>query len=361
MARIKWLGYFLLKSIAQRRGRFVISSIAVMLFTALFTAFVVLSGGMRQKMDKELQRYGANMIITDKRGFPIDHKVLDEILDVSDRIKSHQEHIYGTIRINGSTVEVIGMKRESLQGARLLGRFPTRANEIALGRRLQDAFGIKTGDRITDEKSGRSFLITGIFEKGTKEDTSVIMDMSAAKGFFEIDGVSALLLNVDTRYIDSIAGIIKKRFPSLRVKTIKQVAMAQQRLLHKIELLMLLVSVVVLFSAVVTLGSTVGANIIERMEEIGLMKALGAVNTDVKSFFLSEALIFGTVGGISGWFVGVLVAEAVSKSAFNSLVGVNLMWFPAVLLFSVFISVFAAYLPVRQTTRLKPSQILRGE
>ncbi len=361
MEKLRWLGYFLIKSIAQRKGRFLIASLAVMLATAVLTAFLLLSVGVRQKMSMELQRYGANMVITDKRGYPINHQIIDKLLSATGKIRSYQEHIYGTFRINGQTFEVTGMNKDALQGARLNGHFPVRANEVAVGVRLKDALQLELGDSIKDESTGESFKVSGIFEKGTKEDSSFVIDLSVARRLFNIKGVSALFLNVDTRYLDTFKKEIQKEFPFLRVKTIKQVALAEERLLRKIELLMIIVSVVVLFSAVVTLGSTVGANIIERMEEIGLMKALGARGADVKGFFLVEAVLFGALGAVTGFFVGIAVAEAVSKSAFNSFVSINPLWFPVLFLLSIGVSVFAAYLPVRGAMGLKPSQILRGE
>ncbi len=360
MKRRNWLNYFVFRNISIRKGRFFIATAAVALMVSVLTAFVVLSTGIRDKMSKELQSYGANMIITQSSGLPLSEEVKKQISSL-EHVRGYKGHIYGTLSVGGHLIEVIGVKKEDFIGARIDGSFPSGEREVALGTRLSEALGITKGQSLKEDKTGMTFRVSGIFEKGSKEDSSLVMPLKNARRLFNIDGYSALLLNVDTRYMDNVRAEIKRLFPSLKVTTVRQVALAEQRLLRKIELLMVVVSVVVVFSAAITMGSTVGANIIERMEEIGLMKALGAMASEVRNFFLYEALISGIVGALSGSLLGIGVAELVSRTAFNSFVSVELKWLPLLILAGVLIAISATYIPVRRATAMRPSHILRGE
>ena len=104
-----------------------------------------------------------------------------------------------------------------------------------------------------------------------------------------------------------------------------------------------------------------GANVIERREEIGLMKALGATRADIRRFFLSEALLAGFFGACAGYLFGVAVAEAVSVKAFGSYVPVNLLVVVAAVASGMVISAVSTYFPVRDAMRYNPAVILRGE
>ncbi len=360
MKKGSWLNYFVFKNIKLRKGRFFIAISAVMLTVAVLTAFVVLSTGIREKMSRELQSYGANMIVTTLTGLPLKEDVTKRIVS-NPLVRGFKAHIYGTLTIRGQELEVIGVRKKDFKGVRLEGSFPEGGNQVIVGVKLAEALGIKKGQSLKEEKRGVTFRVSGIFERGSKADTAIVMDLATAREFFGIKGFSALLLNVDTRYISRFTSELKRDFPSLKITTVKQVALAEEKLLKKIELLMVVVSLVVVFSAAITMGSTVGANIIERMEEIGLMKALGARASEVGRFFLYEAMLSGIIGSLLGTLAGVAIAEAVSRTAFNSFVGVEIFWLPLLICLGVVIAVAATLLPVRRATSMRPSSILRGE
>ncbi len=358
---MNWFFYFLKRSISQRKSRFVIASSAVMLTVSVLTALVTVSIGMREKIGAELRQYGANMIVTDSRGGYLSEKIVKEISGISKHIKDTTAHIYAMADIDGKRYEIIGLDPSKFRGARVDGRLPEGTREVMVGVNIKGLLNIKIGDKLHFDNAEQEYTVTAFFEKGSDEDSAIVMPLDAARQLFGLKGVSALLLNVDTRYIEEVRKEIKKQYPSVSVKTVRQVAVAEEQLLKKVELLMILVTLVVLFSSVITLGSTMGANVIERMEEIGLMKALGATRAKVRDFFLYESVMAGLVGGAVGIIAGVVVAEGVSRSAFGSFVPVTVAIFPLLILTGVFIAVAATYFPVRDAMRAVPSQILRGE
>src|SRR5204862_5367436 len=66
--------------------------------------------------------------------------------------------------------------------------------------------------------------------------------------------------------------------------------------------------------AVATLGivNTLVMAILERRREIGVLKALGAADSDVKRLFFVEAGVIGLFGGILGVFLGWLIGRTLN-------------------------------------------------
>src|SRR6185503_11796890 len=69
--------------------------------------------------------------------------------------------------------------------------------------------------------------------------------------------------------------------------------------------------------AVSSLGivNTMVMSILERTREIGIMKAIGGDNADIRRIFLVEASAIGLLGGVAGVALGWLVGRAVNFGA----------------------------------------------
>ncbi len=78
---------------------------------------------------------------------------------------------------------------------------------------------------------------------------------------------------------------------------------------------MLAISILVLVFAVALLMRSGIESVMERITEVGLMKALGWRNSDVGHLFMIEALFSGVFGGILGCGVGWLIAWGFGEKA----------------------------------------------
>ena len=125
--------------------------------------------------------------------------------------------------------------------------------------------------------------------------------------------------------------------------------------------------------AVSSLGivNTMVMSILERTKEIGIMKAIGASDGDIRRIFLVEASVIGFLGGVAGLALGWLVGRAINIGAniyIESQGGTaatlfSLPWWlvAGALAFSILVSVIAGSYPANRAARLEPMQALRHE
>jgi len=125
--------------------------------------------------------------------------------------------------------------------------------------------------------------------------------------------------------------------------------------------------------AVATLGiiNTLVMAILERRREIGIFKALGAADRDVKQLFFVEAGVMGLVGGllgvIFGWFIGTGITWGTNLYLKRQNLPVahvfSVPWWLVLgaIAFAVMVSLAAGLLPATRAARLNPVEALRYE
>jgi putative ABC transport system permease protein len=125
--------------------------------------------------------------------------------------------------------------------------------------------------------------------------------------------------------------------------------------------------------AVATLGiiNTLVMAILERRREIGIFKALGAADSDVKQLFFVEAGVMGFVGGLLGvtfgWFIGTGITWGTNVYLKRQNLPVahvfSVPWWLVLgaIAFAVMVSLAAGLFPATRAARLDPVEALRYE
>jgi putative ABC transport system permease protein len=125
--------------------------------------------------------------------------------------------------------------------------------------------------------------------------------------------------------------------------------------------------------AVATLGivNTLVMAILERRREIGVLKALGAADSDVQQLFFLEAGVMGFFGGVFGVLFGWLLGRAVTFGTNVYLQRQNLnpielssvpLWLVfSALIFAILVSLAAGLYPASRAAKLNPVDALRYE
>ena len=124
--------------------------------------------------------------------------------------------------------------------------------------------------------------------------------------------------------------------------------------------------------AVLGMFNTLTISLLERTQEIGLMKALGARNTDMRKLFIFEAVLLSFIGAVIGIvtaiFNGLIVDEIMNKFASRRGVGLEFSLFatPAWLIlglvgFMILVGLLVVLMPARRAEKINPIDALRRE
>ena len=205
-------------------------------------------------------------------------------------------------------------------------------NNIILGSELAKLLHVHSGDTINllsitdgiriDEEGDRSFFtVTGVFRSGFYEydlgwgfvniETAAKLSRAAAPVF----GIKLKNRWQDQRAIEEI----KKVLPSSAAEG-SQISIRSWRDYNRAFFGALRTEKLVMFILVGLIFIVVGLNIfqaqrrivLERREEIGLLRALGASDTAVRLIFVLDGLIIGLAGACLGIVPGLLIASHIT-------------------------------------------------
>lgn len=250
---------------------------------------------------------------------------------------------------------------------------------------------IHAGDKIhlAGSKSSLDVEVAGVFDSGGDEDGEIYVPLDAAQELAGLDGkvdsieVSALTtpdnelaekaakdpssLSVSqyetwycTAYVSSICYQIEEVITDSVASAVRQVADSEGQILDKTQMLMILITFLSLIGAALGICNLVTASVMERSQEIGLMKAVGAHNSSVTGLILTEIFCTALIGTAVGFFAGIGFAQIIGQSVFQSSISMRPMVIPIVIVLVAFVTFLGCIPAIRMLQSLRPTEVLHG-
>lgn len=275
---------------------------------------------------------------------------------------------------------------------KVTGEWPSDEKpEALIGHKLRTSAGWKTGSTINLDygKERQSIRITGEVETGGAEDQQLLLPLAVVQKLLNQPGkmqsvrISALTvpesqlskkarrdvesLNAAeydswycTAYVSSIAHQLEEAFPGTTVRPIWQVAASEGVVVGKVQLLLIVATIAALIAASMGIASLTTTTILERTQEIGLMKALDARLWQILTLFYAESALNGLAGGLLGCAAGWGLAQLIGWELFGSALNFNWIVVPSVLVLSIAISLVGTWIPAQRIAKLYPAEVLYG-
>jgi putative ABC transport system permease protein len=321
-------------SLKRRRAKVAFVLAAVALGIGTLVALVSLSRAMEQEIADELDRFGANIIVTPKArsldlaygglalgGVTVESAMLTD-LDVAKvrsihhgrRISAVAPKLAGTVELAGRQVLLVGVNFRQERGLKswweIHGAMPASHDEVLAGAEIARALGLAPGHTLLIH--GRTLRVAGIgTPTGSVEDAAILADLARAQQILGRPGavsfieISALCKGCP---IDEIVGQLAAALPHARVAPIRQAVAARERAVLQFTRFGYAVAALVLIvSALVVLTTTMSA-VVERTQELGVLRAVGFRRAQIARVVLIETIVAAAAGGLAGWVAGSAVA-----------------------------------------------------
>ena len=261
-------------------------------------------------------------------------------------------------------------------------------NHCLLGKRLADELDVTVGDKIVFTQMGtytskmngaqiKQMTIGGLFQSGITEydRTMVYTTLEDSKEFLSMDGqISGIAIHLNdnkiiNRVTDDLFQILG--YPYF-ITTWKEKHSNLYQWMSVQQWPILIIFSMISLVGIINIVSAISMIILEKIKEIGLLKALGCTRKQIRTIFMVDGTIIGTVGTFLGGIVAILLIwlqieyQLISIPEdvyFMDRIPVIISWkyFSLIFFSSILICIMASVLPTSYAGKIKPAEAVGYE
>ncbi|OHA18024.1 MAG: hypothetical protein A3H57_03080 [Candidatus Taylorbacteria bacterium RIFCSPLOWO2_02_FULL_43_11] len=273
----------------------------------------------------------------------------------------------GKTAVEGKLFEEADMKKIVVSS--LIAELFNMKNEEIIGKKMQFSFMAKTKvGQVAEEEIniGEDFEIVGVVEgAGTTGEVFLNKDDFPSL-IVERYNFAKVKVTSDQKIAEVRESLINSGF---LVSSLSDIVNQANKIFGAIQVTLGIFGIFALVVAAIGLINTMTISLLERTNEIGIMRAIGAAPRDIRRIFLAESIMIGFVGGISGIFLGFIASESLNWG-FNILaksfggVSTRLFAYPIWFIFFIIVVSTAVGLvgglwPARRAEKMNPLEALR--
>lgn len=385
------------RNMKKRKRRSYLVMVGIIIGIASIVALISLGSGLENAIKDQFSKLGADSIRVmpgSLRGPPVG------VTGLTTKDSDALENVHGVKYITPMLflIEKVGYGGEekyvsiiAYPSENVEARFSDFEVTFSEGRTFteRDKFAVVVGSRVAKDAFDKdirartnlkirntSFEVVGLFaETGSSEfDNYIFMPVDTARVVFgKPDEVNVILVRLeagasmqDAR--DEIVRTLKRERgnENFSVFTPEQILQQLSSILGVIKIVLAGIAAISLIVGGIGIMNAMYTSVLERTREIGVIKSVGAKNSDILAMFLLESGFVGLFGGILGAFLGLAVSygiEAAAKYAGYALLRIT---FDArLVLFSIafafIVGIASGFLPAKRAAALAPAEALRYE
>ena len=384
----------------KRKSLIVLSSVVIGMIAVIF--YDGLDHGMlRQMLNNQISNSVAHIQIHKKgfndnkviKNYIPDNQLVEKAVESQKDIKAYSKRVitFGLLSSASSSsgvyiygiypsmeAEVSDIKKSIIEGKFFTGS----KRDIVIGKQLADKLGVGLGDKVVvmaNTPNGNIgsdlFRVAGIFQTVSSEfdKTTIYIPIKTAQDMLDIDNhiyEYAIVLN-DYHNADKVKSELESRLNSryevLSYKDLLPMLIYQMDLYDQtMWIFYMIVGLALIFGIV----NTMLMSVFERINEIGVLMAIGMKNSRIFLMFVLEAFMIGVIGTILGLALGLLIHWPISVSGINFSIfsdalksfGIGAVIYPVLsvtntivlTLIIPFIAVIGALYPAYRAIKLEP-------
>jgi len=331
------------KNLKRRKIRTLLTIMGVGIAVAVLVSLLGFNRGYEQALTRDVERMGYQVLVTAK-GCPYEAATM--MLQGGGGLRYIGEDIFTQIaenplvgKITPQLIEVVhdpdlpggsgfryflGIEMRSFHELRPWIKFRSGGwfsgedtDEVVLGYEVAELEQRLVGDKILVPGNNKILKVVGIFERmGTQDDGIMFLSLKTLQRIFKrkgkLTGMGIMLKDVDT-YMDFEEELY--RVPEIQVISMSQVKGTILNLIGRARLLVMSVSFIAIFVAVIGVVNAILMSVFERTHEIGVMKAVGASRFHIFKLIWLETIYICTAGGVAGGVIAIFASNLVGYLA----------------------------------------------
>lgn len=211
-----------------------------------------------------------------------------------------------------------------------------------------------------------SYTIKGVIEDS--QESYIFLPLKEVTQYVKVDRYEQARVKVNNS--TDLAGVKEEAIAKgYQTQSLSETIDQANKIFHVIQIVLGLFGAVALIVSSIGMFNTMTVTLLERTNEIGIMRALGASKSNLRNLFLAESVIIGFLGGLVGTALGIIAGQ-IFNLIINGLAAkfggakISLFVYPiSFLLIIVFLSLFIGFLsgifPARRAAGMDPLEALR--
>lgn len=385
-----------IRNVLHRRLRSWLTVIGILIGTAAVAALISIGQGLERSITQEVERimgFNTLLITPEGRSFQarieLDLAALEGIpgVEAAVAVRTETGFVEGPARSGFLSVTGYDPAMEEFVGELDLelavGEGLAERGQVVLGARAAESLGANVGDVVKIED--RPFRVVGILvekeERGGMafggvpiNDSLFVLYPDLKELFPGPDLAQFAFVKVSP---DADVGEVKAQVERTLAQTgatgaevvgFEEITQRIRTVLGGVQAFLAGIAGISILVGGIGVMNTMYTAVLERTREIGVMKAVGARDSQVLVMFLYESGLMGLAGGSLGLLVGLGVAKAAAAVVgrlFEMEEGFSAVASPGLILgalaFSFVIGAISGLLPARRAAALPPVEALRYE
>ena len=381
-------------SILHRKLRSWLTIIGIVIGVAAIIALISLSLGLKSTIEEQFAAFGADRILVAAQGFQgpgsISEGLTDKDVETLDRLGFFKAVSSGSAR-PGEVEFHNQIKFPQVFGGRKAIELLESGTDIKEGRYIdeEDGFSVLIGSHVADglfedeikirnkiKIAGHDFRVVGILETvgNQQDDNTIYMTLDKYREIFNQEGNEVGFISAQVKPGADVLDLQKKVERALKrerddenfqVVTPNQILDQINQVLGVVQLVLVGIAAISLIVGAVGITNSMYTTVLERTKDIGIMKSIGAKNSDILLIFLIESGLMGFVGGFFGVILGSLISLGIGRFSTQAGFKLGVTLNPPLMLFGLFfafiVGMVSGILPARAASKLKPVEALRYE
>ncbi len=243
-------------------------------------------------------------------------------------------------------------------------------DEAVMGYEAAELEQREVGDMIMVPEKNVPLKVVGILERtGTQDDGTIFVPLKTLQRISGIDKITTMGIKVKKDAdIPKLEAALYK-LPDMQVVSFSQVKQTIMKLIATARVMVLSIAVIAILIAMVGVINTILMSVLERKQEIGILKTMGAMPGDIFRLVWTETLILCSCGGIAGIglalisarMTDILVRKILPYAPGGGLVAIDLKLALTTLLIIVAVGLLSGIYPAWRAGRVRPLESIRSE